>query len=146
MQKILKNEDLIPGEWYWCRGKEPYHEFQIHEVMVLIDDSKYIGNRVWAMDNNSQALEIFDIYGPIPKPYVEIQLIDVKSYKCFWVNKIDIGNNDLYYKFTGQVLEDGYLVVDEYLFEKYHRTINFPNPSQIVYTKYPSHILLPKEN
>jgi len=144
MQKILKNEDLITGEWYWCIGKELYHDFSIYEVISPNEDSKYLAERIWAMDNNSQALEKWDIYGPIPrpckigpipKPYLEVQIIDMKQDKFFWTSKEDIGKIRLFYRFTGKTSDDGYLLVEEYLWEKYYQTISFPNPSQIVYTK-----------
>ena len=135
MQKITSNDQLIPGEWYWCISKNFTNRMNIYEVVQLEDDTKYLAERVWATDHNSQALEKWDIYGPIPKPYLEVQIIDVEPNKSFWVDKKEVGNKDLYYRYTRPTLNDGYLVAAEYLFEKFHKYINFSNPSQIVYTK-----------
>ena len=67
--QILKNEDLIPEEYYWCISKKiPNARLQLLGCSLTPNGNKMIGSRIWAMDENNQALEKYDIYGPIPKP------------------------------------------------------------------------------
>lgn len=66
MSLITSNEQLEVGREYWCRSKA-FGNAHIKEC--LFDDSfgKFMGNRIWAYDGNSQALKKWDIIGPLPK-------------------------------------------------------------------------------
>ena len=41
----------------------------IHRYRNLEDSRAYFGDRIWAFDGNNQAMEKYDIYGPVPKPF-----------------------------------------------------------------------------
>lgn len=74
MQLITTNKQLTVGRHYWCRNsKYPHFEPDILKVGE-ISGRKYIGTgKIWAMDENNQALERFDIVGPIPTPNFDEQ-------------------------------------------------------------------------
>lgn len=63
--KVTSNDELIIGEYYWCVSK--LFDSQHIEVVSEISDRKIIGD-IWAFEENNQALEKYDIYGPIPRP------------------------------------------------------------------------------
>ena len=69
MKKITTNDELKIGKNYLCRSKSRWDNHPKPDVEVLkIDithDKKYLGDRIWAYDRNSQALEMYDIWGPI---------------------------------------------------------------------------------
>ena len=74
MKHIKTNAELIVGCWYWVREKEKPNTIsllQCNSGGSPNDPWKYIGtdgtqNRIWAEDNNSQALRRWDIIGPVP--------------------------------------------------------------------------------
>ena len=73
MKKILTNDDLEIGKEYWCKHKDVHYK-QHPEVMIVNEtgNAKYLGhNYIWATDDNNQALEKFDIIGPIEYPNFE---------------------------------------------------------------------------
>lgn len=71
MKIITSNDELEVGMYYWCRSKKPYvngkHSITIQRVGCQ-GKWKYIGNRIWAEDENNQALKTFDILGPVEYP------------------------------------------------------------------------------
>ena len=76
MKRILKDDELTPGEWYWVRTKggsllangKTTNPGIFTVSQVLGGLWKSIMNGMWCDKNNSQALEIYEIYGPIPRP------------------------------------------------------------------------------
>ena len=68
MKKILTNDELEIGKEYWCKPKTTSFD----PMVLRVGESsgiKYLGtNRIWASDNNNQALERYDIIGPIEYP------------------------------------------------------------------------------
>jgi hypothetical protein len=76
MKRILKNDDLIPDEWYWVRSKggEKMHNGSLSEPGVFVASKvnggkvKSIMVRMWCDSSNDQALHHYEIYGPIPRP------------------------------------------------------------------------------
>lgn len=72
MKQITSNAELIPGNHYWCRDKR-YGDVTLQECnqeSYPNEQWKYLGRRIWAMDDNNQALERWDIVGPLPKPAI----------------------------------------------------------------------------
>ena len=70
MKKIETNDDLIVGLNYIVRAKTSHTNPDykpVAEVTTVkeLSGMKAIFNRMWAMDDNNQALERYDIYGPI---------------------------------------------------------------------------------
>ena len=76
MNKINNLEELIDGEYYWMHSKVVYKNGERSSQILLQryrdagDGRAYFGDRIWAYDGNNQAMEKYDIYGPIPKPEV----------------------------------------------------------------------------
>ena len=70
MKRIMRNADLEVGENYIVRSKtnssNPNYKPVAEVTMVKeLSGKKVIFNRLWATDDNNQALERYDIYGPI---------------------------------------------------------------------------------
>lgn len=89
--KVENVDELVIGAYYFARRKLPDGHGE-HEVIITqcktasghwldkangtkdyIPDrsTMYIFNRFWAVPDNNQAMNIFDIYGPIPIPDFE---------------------------------------------------------------------------
>ena len=65
MKKILKNEELMVGEYYWCKQKDTIFDPTIEQV-GKIQNIKYVGHgHIWAHNQNNQALNKWDMYGPL---------------------------------------------------------------------------------
>lgn len=79
MKKIQKLEELIPDEYYWLCSKMIYdngtksNSMMIHQYRDHKDGTPaYFGSgRIWAHEGNNQAMENYDIYGPIPRPEIK---------------------------------------------------------------------------
>lgn len=74
MKKIISNDQLKPGKYYWVRLKNHVElssdspSCTFHPKLVsLVSGVKQIGG-VWCDPSNSQALSMYDMYGPIPCP------------------------------------------------------------------------------
>lgn len=72
-KQIVANSELITDEYYWLVSKMPTHTSfpsRVHSDGEFIEGSevRYFDGRMWCHNKNSQALEKFDIYGPIPRP------------------------------------------------------------------------------
>ena len=69
MHRILTNDDLEIGKWYIIQNKTAFSNGEMSaprpELVREVTGRKYIGNRQWAMDDNNQALDNYDIYGPL---------------------------------------------------------------------------------
>lgn len=73
MKRILSNDELEIGKVYWCKAKN-VHYMPDPQALTVYETGgiKYISqNRIWADDNNNQALENYDIIGPIEYPNFE---------------------------------------------------------------------------
>ncbi len=70
MKRILSNDELIVGQNYIARSKtngtHPGYQ-PVAEVTKVKELSgiKVIFDRMWATDDNNQALDRYEIYGPI---------------------------------------------------------------------------------
>ena len=71
MKRILTNDDLEIGEYYWCKYRGKIADLWTIEQVQQTHNMKYIGSHIWATDDNSQALEKYIIIGPIPQPKIE---------------------------------------------------------------------------
>lgn len=70
MKKIETNDELEIGKYYICKSKIIYQNGERSDVIYplkcdKISGRKYIGDKLWAMEENSQALEKYNIYGPL---------------------------------------------------------------------------------
>jgi len=75
-ERITKNDQLTPDCFYWVRNKKDKGTFFIAPVRNangVNEDWKpaLIVNNMsfWCFDGNSQALETFEVYGPINQPF-----------------------------------------------------------------------------
>jgi len=66
LKKITSVEDLEIGRYYYCEDKKT-GEKSISRVNS-INAKKYIKDRIWEEPNNNQALEKYNIVGPISIP------------------------------------------------------------------------------
>jgi len=75
MKEILKGEDLIAGEYYYCYDKNPSSKEPVHIYRCDKKDGSpvYIDNgcRMWASNENPQAFKHWRIFGEIPIPKFE---------------------------------------------------------------------------
>jgi len=75
MKKIKKLDELIDGEYYWMHSNMIFDNGSRSSQMLIQryrdhkDGRAYFGDRIWAYDGNNQAMEKYDIYGPVPKPF-----------------------------------------------------------------------------
>lgn len=68
--EITTNADLEVGRYYHCFDKSTIAH-AIHQChRKEADAPKFLAGRIWADDNNNQALERWRIYGPIDPPNV----------------------------------------------------------------------------
>ncbi len=81
-ERITSNEQLIADHYYWVRSKRDKGAFFIAPVRNangVKEDWKpalIVSNMsFWCHEGNSQALENFEIYGPINEPY-HIEIVD----------------------------------------------------------------------
>ena len=84
MKKIEKNSELIVGLNYIVRAKTSHTNPDykpVAEVTTVkeLSGMKAIFNRLWAMDDNNQALERYDIYGPIDLDSMIDELPNIES-------------------------------------------------------------------
>jgi hypothetical protein len=72
-EKITSNNQLIANHYYWVCSKgtngpffpaECRDDTEPNRKWLQVNNMNY-----WAYEGNSQALEIFEVFGPIPKPY-----------------------------------------------------------------------------
>lgn len=68
--EILENDQLNVGSYYHCFGKETGRH-SIEECGQHGNDPKFMGNGIWAEDDNSRALQKWMIFGPIAIPKIE---------------------------------------------------------------------------
>lgn len=75
-EKITSNEQLLPDRYYWVRSKRDKWPFFIAPVrnangaLENMMPALIVSNMsFWAYEGNSQALENFEIYGPINQPF-----------------------------------------------------------------------------
>jgi hypothetical protein len=69
--KITSNDQLVVGQWYWCRTKfNVAADVSPHQVRET-SGFKYVGvgDRMWCDPKNDQFLGSFDAWGPIPRPH-----------------------------------------------------------------------------
>lgn len=73
--KITSNDQLLADKYYWVRSKDFKRAFIVAQILVSGEPERKSlrvhGMDFWAYEGNSQALEIFEIYGPIPFPDVD---------------------------------------------------------------------------
>lgn len=81
-ERITSNEQLITDHYYWVRSKRDKGAFFIAAVRNangVVEDMKpalIVSNMsFWCYEGNSQALENFEIYGPIKQPF-HIEVVD----------------------------------------------------------------------
>ena len=81
-ERITSNEQLIVDHYYWVRSKRDKGIFFIGPVRNangVVEDMKpalIVSNMsFWCYEGNSQALENFEIYGPIKQPF-HIEVVD----------------------------------------------------------------------
>jgi len=67
--EVTENAQLEAGKHYHCFCKHTF-QHQIHECKSDEDGGLFLGSRIWATDNNNQALEKWVIYGPIAPPNI----------------------------------------------------------------------------
>jgi len=70
MRRIYKNSDLQVGETYLCVSTMVYDNGKTSDYKGFLRcgemlNKKFIGNNIWAEDDNNQALERYKIFGPI---------------------------------------------------------------------------------
>ena len=107
LSKITDIGDLINDKYYWLVSKLVYDNGE-HSKSKMIqkfrdhgDTPAYFGDRIWCYEDNNQAMENYDIYGPIPEP-CDVGIMENYSDQHFTVSKIyDLGVN-----FNGYPLED----------------------------------------
>ena len=75
-EKITSNDQLVANRYYWVRSKRDKGVFFVAPVRNAngaLEDmmpALIVSNMsFWCYEGNSQALENFDIYGPINEPY-----------------------------------------------------------------------------
>jgi len=65
--RIESNDQLEVGEHYHCFDRVTAK----YSVEKCSDEGeKYLARKIWATDDNNQALERWDIYGPIKPPSI----------------------------------------------------------------------------
>jgi len=70
MREITENSQLEAGRHYHCFNRQYTSQHSIVESRE--DEGRlYLGNRIWAFDDNSQALPRWRIFGPIEMPTLE---------------------------------------------------------------------------
>jgi len=75
MKKIKNLDELIDGEYYWLHSKMVFDngsrnpKLKIHQFISPVEGKAYFDGYIWAHSDNNQAMEKYDIYGPIPKPF-----------------------------------------------------------------------------
>jgi hypothetical protein len=73
--EITSNDQLEVGEYYHCLEKRLGRDCLSIEQCKEDTGNKYLGNRIWAKDDNNQALEKWFIWGPVEiKPIRTIYL------------------------------------------------------------------------
>ena len=69
MHRVLTNGDLKVGHWYIAESKAIYdngaRSAPIPLRVGIQGEVKYLGDRIWATDDNNQALEKYNIFGPL---------------------------------------------------------------------------------
>ena len=70
MKRITELDDLIVGKDYLMRSKMKYDNGEkstlIYATKVKeVSGHKYIGDRIWALPDNNQALDKYDVFGPV---------------------------------------------------------------------------------
>jgi len=69
VNEIKSNDELKVGEYYHCfdrrSGRHSIHKCEQNNIQGMKCLSR---NRIWADDNNNQALEKWLIYGPVEIP------------------------------------------------------------------------------
>lgn len=85
MKRILSNDELIPGNWYWIRSKgcqllqngetTSPGNFRPSQVKGfnggVCGRPKSISDGMWCDPTNDQALGHYEIYGPIELPQLK---------------------------------------------------------------------------
>lgn len=64
MKHITDNSQLKVGREYWCRIRG--QAFATPFVCHVRDGMRYLADHIWAEDSNNQALQRWEIFGPIP--------------------------------------------------------------------------------
>ncbi len=64
MKYITDPDQLIPGREYWLVHKQ-YGLVKISECKIEAN-LMFFENRIWAFGDNNQAMERWDIFGPLP--------------------------------------------------------------------------------
>lgn len=70
MKHIKTVKELELDKQYWCRCKRFPDEVQLLTVKET-HNTKYIGNHIWASEDNPQALDKYDIVGPAELPNMD---------------------------------------------------------------------------
>lgn len=68
---IRTNEQLVPGQWYWCRVKGAESKQYFPQEVRTISGIKYVnfsGMRMWCDPTNDQFLDLYEARGPIQPP------------------------------------------------------------------------------
>lgn len=72
-EKITSDDQLIADHYYWVcsKGKKgPFFPAQCRDDGLPERKCLQVNNmNYWAYEGNSQALEMFEVFGPIPTPY-----------------------------------------------------------------------------
>ncbi len=74
IKQITSNNDLEVGEYYHCFSITGSNSHEILQCKASISPTitwKFLGERIWADDDNDQALKRWVIYGPIRIPPVK---------------------------------------------------------------------------
>lgn len=68
MKRITDPKELVVGDAYWLRSKTFPESAPIASTLRKDFDEPYFEKCIWASERNPQALQKWDIIGPIPKP------------------------------------------------------------------------------
>ena len=75
MKKINNLSELENDKYYWLCSNMVYDNGEKSKSMMISkfrdhgDTHAYFGTgRIWAYEGNNQAMEKYDIYGPVPEP------------------------------------------------------------------------------
>ena len=93
MERILRNKDLEVGKNYIVRSKTNGSNSNykpVAEVTMVkeLSGMKVIFDRIWATDDNNQALDRYEVYGPIDldEMIIPIQMVD----KDIFMEKLNV--------------------------------------------------------
>ena len=112
MKLIKTNSELVIGRHYWCQNKEKPNDIELHKCRAGVSGWLYFGNNIWAMDKNNQALERWNIVGPVPVPDEKSFIPIIKKWDIWMEGFVVTGQNDTAAfkgSFKGETFQDACL-------------------------------------